>query len=84
LADRTTFYRHDVGFAENPALGTNPHGFTTWVDRPPWRPICLAAQEQVAVFLASDGAEIIQPQPMRYFEVPVVLPLPEGLNYIIP
>jgi hypothetical protein len=47
------------------------------------QPICLAAQEQVAVFLSSDGAEIIQPEPSRYFEVPIVPPLPEAPTFII-
>ena len=38
-------------------------------------------QEQAAAFLASDGALFIPPQPARYFEFPIPLPLPEGLNY---
>jgi hypothetical protein len=41
----------------------------------------LLAQEQIAVFFASDGAEIIQPDP-HLFEVPIALPLPEALSFI--
>jgi hypothetical protein len=44
--------------------------------------ICLGAQEQIATFFASDGKEIIHPEPARFFETPIDLPLPEDLNYI--
>jgi hypothetical protein len=81
LGDRTTFYRHDVAFAENPLLPRNPHGFMISTDIAAFRPISLAAQEQIAVFLATDGEMIKQPEPSRYFEVPI-LELPEGLNFI--
>jgi hypothetical protein len=84
LADRTTFYRHDIAFAENPMLPNNPHPFMIRTDLVAFRPISLAAQEQIAVFFATDGETIIQPEPSRYFEVPIVLPLPEGLNFIPP
>jgi hypothetical protein len=46
------------------------------------RPIALGAQEQIAVFLATDGVTIIHPDPAGFFEVPVVLPLPEDLSFI--
>jgi hypothetical protein len=84
LADRATFYRHDLAYAENPRLGNNPHGFLIQIRDVTFRPIVLAAQEQVAVFFATDGEMIIHPEPARFFEVPIVLPLPEDLNYIIP
>ena len=82
LADRTMFYRHDRAFAENPALPKNPHGFMVSTDVAAFRPIALAAQAQIAFFFATDGALIIQPQPAQFFEVPIVPPLPEGLNFI--
>jgi hypothetical protein len=34
------------------------------------------------LFLASGGELIIHPEPARFFEVPVLLPLPEDLSYI--
>ena len=34
LADRATFYRHDLAFAENPQLPTNPHGFLATTRHP--------------------------------------------------
>ena len=84
LADRATFYRHDLAFAENPQLPTNPHGFLTRLDIPGFRAITQGAQEQIATFFATDGATVIHPEPARFFEVPISLPLPENLNYILP
>jgi hypothetical protein len=84
LADRATYYRHDLAFAENPQLPTNPHAFLATLDIPGFRAITLGAQEQVATFFATDGAAVIHPEPARFFETPVSLPLPEGLNYILP
>jgi virulence factor lipase-like protein len=84
LADRATLYRHDLAFAESPTLRKNPHVFMPSIDGADVaiRPIALGAQEQIAVFLASDGLTIIHPEPARFFEVPVALPLPEDLNFI--
>lgn len=93
LVDRAMFYRHDVAFAENPSLPKNAHvetfGFSGGVAfapgfalNSPAVAIALAAQEQVARFLESDGALIIQPLPVRYFESPIRPPLPDGLYYI--
>jgi len=84
LADRATFYRHDLARAEDPSVLRNPHpvigiGFA---NLPLLSAIVLGLQEQIAVFFASDGTVIIHPEPARFFETPIVLPLPEGLNYI--
>jgi hypothetical protein len=85
LADRATFYQHDLAFAEDPGVGAGTaHGFGIAVGSPNAlvRAIALGVQEQIAVFLASDGTVIIHPEPARLFEVPIALPLAEGLNYI--
>jgi hypothetical protein len=82
LADRATFYRHDLAFAENPLLPRNPHAFLTRLDVPGYRAIILGAQEQIATFFASDGATVIHPEPARFFETPIAGTLPEGLNFI--
>jgi len=82
LADRATLYRHDLAYAEMPALPKDPHLFTVGTGNPAFRSIALEAQRQAAVFFASGGALMIQPEPARFFEVPVSSPLPEGLNYI--
>jgi hypothetical protein len=84
LADRATLYRHDLAFTENPQLPTIPHAFLTRIEIPGFRAITLGAQEQIATFLATDGAAVIHPEPARFFETPVSLPLAEGLNYILP
>jgi hypothetical protein len=61
-------------------------GWSLWrmvsTDIAAFRPISLAAQEQIAVFFATDGALTIQANPARYFEVPIAGPLPEDLNFI--
>jgi hypothetical protein len=88
LADRATFYRHDLFFAVNPTIPKNPHVFMPAIEvppnlpPPPLRAIASGAQEQIAVFLATDGVTIIHPEPAPFFEVPVVLPLPEDLSFI--
>jgi dienelactone hydrolase len=82
LADRATLYRHDLAFADNRNLGNNPHGFTLSVDDSNFKAIALGAQEQIASFFASDGVDVIHPEPAKYFEVPIQGPLPEDLNYI--
>jgi hypothetical protein len=83
LADRATFYRHDLAFAENPLLPTIPHGFLTAVHIPGFRAITQGAQQQVATFFATDGATVIHPEPARFFETPIAGSLPERLNFIV-
>jgi hypothetical protein len=82
LADRATFYRHDLAFAENSALPKNPHGFIFTPLFSAFSAIPLGALEQIAVFFASDGANMIHPEPTRFFEVPIILPLPKNLAFI--
>jgi hypothetical protein len=82
LADRVTFYRHDLAFADNRNLPTNPHAFMSSVDDPNFKAIALGAQEQIASFFASDGMDVIHPEPAKYFETPIQGPLPEDLNFI--
>jgi hypothetical protein len=92
LADRATFYRHDLAYADIPGLPTNPHGFMVGtspiVILPAFRPITLAAQRQIAAFFASDGrfiddlSDITTRDGTPLFEVPIVGPLPEDLNWI--
>jgi hypothetical protein len=82
LADRATFYRHDLAYADNPTLAKNPHQFFQNLNVPANQAITLALQLQAAAFLASDGQRTDQPLPVRYFEVPILGALPEALNYI--
>jgi hypothetical protein len=87
LADRATLYRYDLAFAEDPTVPRDPlaaHGFMTAIASPNKlvRAIARGAQEQIATFFASDGKEIIHPEPARFFETPIQGPLPEDLNFI--
>lgn len=84
LADRTVHYRHDLAFAEDPTIPKNPHFLITAPIGPNalFRSIVQGVQRQIAAFFASDGTVVIHPEPARFFEVPVLGPLPEDLNYI--
>ena len=83
LADRATFLRNDLLFAANPAVRKDPHLFLIRsTPGLPDQPIALGAQQQIATFFASDGTVVIHPEPAQFFEVPIVLPLPEDLNFI--
>lgn len=87
LADRVTYYRHDLAFEEDPSVASvDPHFHVTLINdaNPLVQAVARGAQEQIATFLASDGATLIHPEPARLFEVPIVPPLPEGLNFILP
>jgi len=92
LADRATFYRNDLAFAANPSIPKNPHTFLTGVLSPVTFGVAREGQEQIATFFASETVPGITPLvidpdalglfPVAVFEVPIVLPLPEGLNFI--
>ena len=81
LEDRATFFRHDLYFAANPTAPKNPHGYSLQYVAP-FFPTIRGAQGQVADFFASDGANMIVPDPAGCFEVPVAGPLPEDFGYI--
>jgi hypothetical protein len=45
--------------------------------------VALGAQQQIARFFASDGTDVIDPDDAgALFEVPILPPLPEELNFI--
>jgi len=90
LADRVTYYRHDLAFADparNPTgveVPKDPHTFLVFNPfLPALEDIRTGAQQQIAVFLASDGETIMDPDGAGpLFEVPIVPPLPEELNFL--
>ena len=83
LADRATFFRNDLAYALNNAIGRNPHTFLTNIGNPAGAPYAVGAQQQIAVFFASFGTQVIDPDGSGpFFEVPITLPLPETLNYL--
>jgi Bacterial virulence factor lipase N-terminal len=95
LVDRATFFRTDVAFpvAPFPSSALYPHTFMDAAitnDNSDVKEIAMDAQEQIASFFALDGddhvldpfdgTQVSNPDP-RFFEVPIVPPLPEALNY---
>jgi len=84
LKDVATFFRNDLAFALGVGFGKNPHTFLTNIGgTPPVAAVAVGAQSQIAVFFASGGALIIDPDgPGPLFEVPIAGPLPEDLGFI--
>ena len=83
LQDRTTYYRNDLAFAMGAGV-RNPHTFLTNIGGSPLAAqSALQAQAQIAIFFASDGSLVIDPDGSNpLFETPIVPPLPEGLNFL--
>ncbi len=94
LADRATYYRHDLAFAARPAVPPpvgpikDPHAFLIYNTIAPalvstYGDVGAAARQQIAEFFTSDGATIIDPDGAGLlFETPIAGPLPEELNFI--
>jgi hypothetical protein len=83
LADTATYFRNDLAFLADPAVPKNPHLFLTRITTPSVAAVALAAQQQIAWFFTSDGGDVIDPDDAgALFEVPIILPLPEELNFI--
>jgi len=83
LADRATYFRNDLAYALNPAVGRNPHTFLSNIGTAVQAPYAVAAQTQIALFFASGGTAVIDPDGAgAIFEVPILGPLPEGLNFL--
>jgi hypothetical protein len=83
LADRATYFRNDLAYAADNAVGKGPHTFLTNIGNAAAAPYAVAAQMQIAIFFATHGATVIDPDGAgSFFETPIALPLPEALNYI--
>jgi len=82
LTDRSTFFRNDLVRAARPGAPANPHTFLTNIGVAAVADLAIAAQQQIAIFFETDGAVIVDPDGAGpFFEVPIVGPLPEGLNF---
>ena len=79
-----TYFRNDLAFtATGGAIPKNPHAFLSNIQIPAAAPYAVAAQTQIAVFFASDGTLVIDPDAGGgSFEVPINPPLPESLNFL--
>ncbi|HEU5323535.1 MAG TPA: hypothetical protein VFX28_22210, partial [Methylomirabilota bacterium] len=83
LADRATYFRNDLVVAAIPGAPTNPHTFLTNIGVPSVAALAVAAQQQIGIFFATDGAVVVDPDGgAPFFEVPIAGPLPEALNFL--
>ena len=91
LADRATYFRNDLAYALNPqttanpgGVPKNPHTFLSNIGAAGTATYAVMAQTQIAIFFATNGALVIDPDTAAgpFFEVPIASPLPEGLNFI--
>ena len=83
LVDRVTLFRNDLAYALNPAVGKNPHVFLTNIGNAAAAAYAVGAQTQIALFFASGGTVVIDPDGAGpFFEVPIAGALPETLSYI--
>jgi hypothetical protein len=83
LTDRTTVYRAELAQTSDPrGMPKNPHNFLLGVDTTE-QPFALAAQRQIAAFLASGGTKILDPDgDGDVFETPIRGSLPEDLGFL--
>jgi hypothetical protein len=67
LAERATLFRNDLAYtcSPAPAFEKNPHSFLLRLNGEPRQTIALAAQEQVARFLASGGTDVMTADEMN-------------------
>jgi hypothetical protein len=84
IADRTTLFRNDLAVPLGVGFSTNPHTFLTNIaGTPAVAQAAVAAQTQIALFFASGGATVIDPDGAGpLFETPMVGAPPEDLAYI--
>ncbi len=85
LADTATLFRNDLAAAADSNIPKNPHTFLTNIGAPATAPFAVAAQQQIAIFFATHGMTVIDPDVVlgsSVFETPISLPLPEALNYL--
>ena len=81
LADRTVLFRNDLAHAANPAVARNPHTFLTNLSGA-GAPFAVGAQTQIALFFATNGQLVVDPDAgSPVFEQPALV-LPEDLGFI--
>ena len=70
-------YRHDLN-SELVKKQPNPHAF---LSGPNFQQVRVGAQDQIGLFLASDGMKVIHPSPPQLWEWPIKTPL-DDLFYL--
>ncbi len=83
IADRTTLFRNDLVVAAIPTAPKNAHTFLTNIGVPSVAAFAVAAQDQIAQFVASGGTTVVDPDGAGpFFETPMVGAPPEDLGFI--
>ncbi len=84
LTDRTTLYRADLAQTSDPrGMPKNPHNFLLDGVDTAERSFALAAQQQIAIFLKTEGVQTVDPDgDGPVFETPIKGPLPEDLGFL--
>ena len=84
LRASTTLYRADLATTLDPrGMPKDPHNFLLDGVDTAERPFALAAQRQIATFLASGGTKLFDPDgDGPIFETPIKGPLPEDLGFL--
>ena len=68
--------------AARTGVPANPHTFLSNIGVASVADLAVAAQTQIAIFFETDGAVVVDPDGAGpFFEVPIVGPLPEALNF---
>jgi hypothetical protein len=84
--DRWTLLRYDLVRMARPTAPANPHTFLTSIGDPSVADLAIAAQHQIGIFFATDGAVMVDPDTPAgpFFEVPIStgqIPAMEDLNF---
>lgn len=83
LADRVSWFRHDLAFTNNNAVARNPHGYLLDITNPAALPYALQAQRQIGAFLASGGTDFNDADGTGpYFENGVDPAVLDALNFL--
>jgi hypothetical protein len=83
LAGRAVFFRNDLAVAANAGVPKNPHTFLTNIGVAAAAGYAVMAQTQIALFFASGGTLVVDPDGAApFFEVPLVGAPPETLSFL--
>ena len=83
LLENTLYYRHDLAFAQDPTIPSNPHMVVVspTATNVLFRAVSRGAQAQIADFHRSGGWTVNVPQPAALWEVPMA-ERPDVLHFI--
>lgn len=83
LADRVSWFRHDLAFASDNAVARNSHGYLLDITNPAALPYALQAQRQIGAFLSSGGSDFSDADGTGpYFENSIDPAVLDGTNFL--